>query len=183
MLGADARYDRGEHAWRELGGRLAQQRAELAGQGSRHMWEVGDWLMAGEDQVFRHMKRVKVRELGASITGYSAHTLKMAVCVARRVDPAVRVHGLSWWHHLHVAWLTPAEQTAWLTRAAEEGWSAEHLRTRLRDASLIVRPRSANHVRRLLSELVKLRRDDIPEGMVGELARWWRAIEQRRPAS
>ena len=159
---------------------MAQQRSELMGSGSRHMWEIGDWLVDGEDHVLRHMKRIKVRELAASITGYSAHTLKMAVCVARRVEPAIRVDGLSWWHHLLVAWLEPTDQVDWLTRAAEEGWSVDNLRARLRDAGLILRPRSAAHVRRLITELVKLRRDEIPAGLVEELARWWHAIEQRQ---
>jgi hypothetical protein len=167
----------GERAWWELGSRLAQQRAEIAGQGSQHMWDVGDWLVAGEDDVFRRMKRVKVRELAADITGYSQRTLKMAVSVARRIDPDVRVAGLSWWHHLLVACLDRDGQVDWLTRAAEEGWSAARLRDELRGAGMIARPRSRTHVQRLVTQVVKLSREEIPDQMVEQLAYWWSGLQ------
>jgi hypothetical protein len=173
----------GEREWCELGGRLARRRSELVGQGSMHMWEIGDWLAEGEDRVFRRMKRVKVRELAAGVTGYSLHTLRMAVAVARRVHPDIRVDGLTWWHHLAVAWQDPPGQSHWLTRAAEEGWSAEQLRERLRAAGLVGRARSRSRVQRLIGEVVKLSRDEIPEDMVHTLGRWWQTLRSTTDSS
>ena len=166
----------GERGWREAGRRLSQQRDGLGRRGSRHMWEIGDWLVAGEDQIFRRMKRMKVREVAVSITGYSMRTLKLAVSVARRIDPETRVESLTWWHHLLVAWLDRPRQVRWLTRAEEEGWSAEQLRQQLRIAGLIAGPRTRLRTERLIAEVIKLDREEVTDDMAVEITRWGREI-------
>lgn len=167
-------------AWCQIGVALAQRRAQITGMGSRQMWEVGDWLVTGEDGAYRHLNRLRVRALAAEITGYSRHTLTMAVSVARKVKPTVRVDGLSWWHHLAVAKLPEAEQARWLARAAEEEWSVRRLREELAtsgDTARRVRPG------RLVGELVKLRLSDLPEPARAELRRWWERETGERPPS
>ena len=157
-------------AWCQMGVSLAQRRAQITGMGSRQMWEVGDWLVAGEDRAYRHLNRIKVRALAADITGYSRHTLTMAVSVSRKVKPSVRVDGLSWWHHLAVAKLDEAEQAVWLARAAEQEWSVRQLREQLNASSS---PRPRIRATRLIGELVKLSLTDLPESARTELYEWW----------
>ncbi|HEY7199911.1 MAG TPA: hypothetical protein VIC57_06860 [Candidatus Dormibacteraeota bacterium] len=159
--------------WREIGKRIAGQRQLVNGHASRQMWAVGDWLLQGEDDVFTHLNRRGVRELAAEITGYSTHTLAMAVSVARRVRPDVRVDGLSWWHHLLVGKLPAEEQERWLCRAAEEGWSVKTMRERLRAASVIAGSRT-RQPDRLVTQLTRWTRAEMSDGAVSRLHEWWR---------
>ncbi|TMC08211.1 MAG: DUF1016 domain-containing protein [Chloroflexi bacterium] len=160
-------------AWREAGRQIAADRHGVARRASNQMWVVGDWLLRGEDQVFANLNRRRVRMLASEVTGYSRHTLTMAVSLARRFRPGGRVDGLTWWHHLLVAKLSETEQEAWLTRAAEEEWSVRTLRERLRDAAVIARKPPALRPERLVSELTRWRRSELPEPTVEELRRWW----------
>lgn len=159
--------------WRELGRRIAGDRHQVTRQASRQMWAVGDWLLQGEDQVFTHLNRRRVRVLASEVTGYSRHTLTMAVSVARRFRPDSRVDGLTWWHHLLVAKLGDEDQEAWLTRAAEEEWSVRTLRERLRGAAVIVSKPSGPRPDRLVSELTRWKRSEMPERVVEQLQQWW----------
>ena len=165
--------DRSTDGWRATGKKLAQDRAHVEHVGSKQMWELGDWLVAGEDEVYRHLNRRKVRELAANITGYSRHTLTMAASVSRKVIPSMRIDGLTWWHHLIVAKLSPPQQGEWLTRAAEEGWSAKTLRQHL-NGTTTSRRRSPDRLKSLIMELVQFSRQDIPEPTVAQLQEWWR---------
>jgi hypothetical protein len=160
-----------ERKWRDAGGNLAQLRRQLGATGSRQMWEVGDWLVAGEDEVFTHLTRARVRQLAAAITGYSRHTLSMAASVARKVAPSARVDGLSWWHHLVVAKLDPAAQSQWLVQAAEQEWSVRVLREQLNQTTRTPR-RPRSHPKRIVSELVGLKREEIPESVLADLREW-----------
>jgi hypothetical protein len=172
-----------QESWRSVGRSLADRRSGLRGSASRQMWEVGDWLVAGEDVLFRNLNRTRVRQLAAELTGYSRHTLTMAVSVARKVDASVRVDGLSWWHHLCVADRPANEQMEWLTRAAEEGWSIAMLRAELRRQGGSGRARRASPRRanRVVRDLLTLRREDLPEELLEQLRRWWDAgVSQAR---
>jgi len=160
--------------WREVGRRIAGQRNQVDGHASRQMWAVGEWLLQGEDDVFTHLNRRRVRELASEITGYSMHTLAMAVSVARRVGAAVRVDGLTWWHHLLVGKLSPAEQETWLCRAAEEGWSVKMMRERLRSASVIRSASKSRHPDRLVSQLTRWKRSEMSDVALSQLRDWWR---------
>jgi hypothetical protein len=169
--------DLSPESWRGIGLRLASSRGRLEGSASRQMWEIGDWLRVGENRVFSNLNRIKVRALASELTGYSRHTLTMAVSVARKVDASIRVDGLSWWHHLAVANRSPDEQAEWLTRAAEEGWSVATLRVELRargEAGRPSRPPSPERTARLIHDVLQLRRDAVPDGLVVELRRWLR---------
>jgi hypothetical protein len=159
--------------WRELGRQIAGDRHQVTRRASQQMWAVGDWLLQGEDQVFMHLNRRRVRVLASEVTGYSRHTLTMAVSLARRFRPDTRVDGLSWWHHLLVAKLGEAEQEAWLIRAAEEEWSVRTLRERLRGASVIASKSSGLQPDKLVSELTRWKRSEISERMVEQLRQWW----------
>lgn len=166
-----------EGEWRKIGELLCRQCGELDGSKSRHMWEVGDWLLAGESKVLRQLKRAKVRQVACEITGYSRHTLTMAVSVARKMPSSIRIDGLSWWHHLLLAKLPQSQQVEWLTRAAEEGWSVQTLRTKLRDAGVSTQRKSRPEDRRsnskLIGRLVTLRYEEIPPDVLGILWNWW----------
>src|SRR6266566_9882650 len=89
--------------WRAVGEQLARKRGNLGHAGSRQMWDIGDWLRDGEDEVFKQLKRSRVRTMASGITGYSRHTLSMAASLARKMGPSMRIDGLTWWHHLAVA--------------------------------------------------------------------------------
>ncbi len=166
-------------AWRAIGVELARSRVQVDGSRSRQMWAIGDWLAAGEEVVFKSLKKARVRSMAAEITGYSRHTLVMAVSVARKVEPSIRIDGLSWWHHLVVAKLPGEEQSLWLTRAAEEGWSVPVLRERMsRDGA--DRSPVSRRTRRLISQLVRLRGNDIDGELLAQLHQWWHQEVQSR---
>ena len=165
-----------QEAWMEAGRRLGLSRLSHQGTGSQLMWEVGDWLLEGEDGVLRHKKRLTIRDLAMRLTGYSKHTLAMAVSVARKVRPPTRVDGLSWWHHLVVANLDEGARTDWLTRAVEYEWTVRKLREELRAANpdngrSRPGPRNGDGVVR---RLVGLRREQISDDLLAELDAWWR---------
>lgn len=172
--------DQREEEWRMTGARLRHQREGVLASGSRQMWSVGDWLMSGEDDVFKRVKRQTIRKWAAEITGYSQHTLAMAVSVARKVDPTVRVDGLSWWHHLTVARLPSAEQAHWLCQAAERGWSVRELRARLARsgcASSRSRPRRGEL---LIKQVVALGPGEVEEHLLAQLHDWLERQRQDR---
>jgi hypothetical protein len=165
-----------EAGWRDIGQQLRHERAHSERTGSRLMWDVGDWLIDGEDVVFTMLKRARVRELASEITGYSRHTLRMAASVARKVPPAARRPNLSWWHHLVVAKLSSPEQRLWLARAAEEGWSANTAREELLIAGLV-----SGHPRRrrpgaVVSHLLTLTKADMSQAMLEDIEAWWQQI-------
>jgi hypothetical protein len=145
------------------------------------MWSVGDWLVVGEDRVFNRLKRRTIRQLAAEITGYSQHTLVMAVSVSRKVDPAARVDGLSWWHHLAVARMPRPEQVHWLCQAAEHGWSVRTFRVRLgqhgRTASRGRRPRGEQ----LVQQVVALSPGEVGDDLLAKLRDWLATQPLDRP--
>jgi hypothetical protein len=161
-----------EEEWRTVGARLRRERETADAAGSRQMWSVGDWLMAGEDRIFDRIKKRTIRRWAAEITGYSQHTLVMAVSVARKIDPSLRVDGLSWWHHLTVARLPQPEQSHWLSEAAERGWSVRELRAQLalhgHTSSRRRRPRGDQ----LIQQIVALNPDEVGDEVLWQLRDW-----------
>lgn len=158
--------------WRDVGIRLGMRSQDHQRSGSSLMWDVGDWMVRGEDDVFHTMKKRAVREMAADITGYSRHTLAMAASLSRKFQLGSRMSGLTWWHHLVVAHLGESDRSRWLLRAVEEGLSAKALREELRLAGIAsTRQRP---IRSLVKQFLKLRRDDIDQATVDELADWWR---------
>jgi hypothetical protein len=144
------------------------------------MWEVGDWIVNGEDVVLRSLKKQKIRQVAAEISGYSGHTLRMAASVARKVEPDIRIDGLSWWHHQSVAKLEKEGQARWLTRAAEAGWSVRDLRDNLRQQGITTTVSERTRHERLILELTRLHWNEIDGTLMAELRRWWeseRALE------
>ena len=168
-----------EGAWREIGERFMHERAHSERNGSRQMWEVGDWLIAGEDVVFARLKRARVRQLAAEITGYSHHTLRMAASVARKVPPAARWPNLSWWHHLVVAKLGEPEQRRWLARTAEAGWAARTLRAELLAAGLVSGTDRRTRSKAVVSQLLTLSREDMSRAMLEDIEAWWQRVREQ----
>jgi hypothetical protein len=165
-------------SWRAVGEQLARARGSLSHAGSQQMWDVGDWLRDGEDEVFKRLNRSRVRTMAAAITGYSRHTLSMAVSLARKMGPSMRIEGLTWWHHLAVAGLDAEMQSHWLTRAAEEGWSIRELRARLSSEARAGGRRPGRPVQSVVTELIRLNRDDIPDSLLVQLRQWWEDLDQ-----
>ena len=159
-------------AWEIVGHGLAQLRNQVEASGSRQMWAIGDWLVTGEDVVLRHLKKRRVRQEAARITGYSRHTLSMAASVARKIGPAMRIDELSWWHHLVASRLDREEVRPWLVRAANEGWSTREFRARLQ-ACTAGHARPSTVTARWIARLVTLRRDQIDEELRSQLRSWW----------
>jgi hypothetical protein len=138
------------------------------------MWAVGDWLLEGEERVLKSKKRLMVREVAAGLTGYSKHTLAMAVSVSRKVKPPVRIDGLSWWHHLVVAHLSANEQATWLTQAAEHEWSVSRFRDELREPGSGRQKRGLDRTAdSLVRQLITVTRMEISDDLLTELHRWW----------
>jgi hypothetical protein len=162
-----------ERGWDHIGRRFRLQRVGLEQNRSVQMWAIGDWLVRGEDCLFRNRKRAAVRTRAAQLTGYARRTLAMAASVSRKVEPSARVETLTWWHHLAVAKLAHEDQIDWLERALHGEWTATNLRRELADEGLTNVRGTRNPVRSLLMELVKLRGDDLSGEMRAELTAWW----------
>ncbi len=88
-------------------GRLEESRRSL-------MWWIGDALAFGE------RKYGETYTQAVQATGYSVETVKQAASVAKRVEPCIRIHDLTWGHHQVVASLEPDDQRRWLEAAAPE---------------------------------------------------------------
>jgi hypothetical protein len=163
-----------EASWREQGRALAERRNGLTAGGSWQMWDIGDWTIAGEEQVFMTIKRVSIRKLAAEITGYSRHTINMAVSVARKLPSSTRIEGLAWGHHLLVAKLDPEQRSLWLNRAVRSNWSVATLRRQMCQVGVLT-PRARNGTaREAITLLVEMSRSDISAELMEMLASWWR---------
>ena len=161
-------------AWREMGLKIARDRHGHEMAGSQQMWEIGDWLLSGESTVFKHLTKMKVREMAAEVSTYSVHTLVMAVSVARKIEPSMRIDGLSWWHHLVAAKLDLPDRESWLTRAAEGGWSPREFRDELAREGKVARRRRPVRARQTVGQLLQLHREDIDHNLLSQLTAWWR---------
>ena len=83
---------------------------------------MGAWVAYGEAHFGERASQV------IDATGWKLATVKQCVWVHERVAASRRVPELSFSHHLEVADLAPAQQTAWLRRAAHDNLSVEALR-------------------------------------------------------
>lgn len=160
-------------AWHEVGRRLARSRGQQEMAGSRQMWAVGDWLVAGENVVFPHLKKSSVRGMAAEISTYSRHTLSMAASVARKFEPSMRIDELTWWHHLVVAGQAPADREMWLRRAVDQGWSPRQLRERITAGGPDLAPVPSRRSRSTIARFLQLRREEIDQDLVAQLRDWW----------
>jgi hypothetical protein len=165
-------------AWVELGLSLVAERDEVSRRGSDLMWLVGDWLVRGEDQVHRGLKRSRVRDMAVEVTGYSPHTLAMAVSLARKIPPSMRIEDLTWWHHLSVSRLPLEARQRWLRKAAEQGWSARSLRAELRKDAPPPARRDSSHS--LIKAVTSLRSTDLPAAALNELRQWLDKCDDER---
>ena len=99
------------------------------------MWWYGDMLNYGE---------ATYGELASENEGdgkYSYETLRKAKCVSAAVPLCIRMHNLSWAHHLLVAPLTTDEaKESWLADAAENKWSVSAMRKEMQ----VARPKSSH---------------------------------------
>jgi hypothetical protein len=99
-----------------------QQGKELVRNADRSQWDLGDWMVKGEDKF-----RVTYKQAAALIGGaVAADTLRQFAYVARNVS--TRVDGLSFGHHRLVAPLSPEDQQLLLTAAAKHHLSVHDLR-------------------------------------------------------
>jgi hypothetical protein len=97
----------------------------------------------------------------------------MAASVARKVEPSMRIEGLTWWHHLAVAKLSTSERTSWLERAMADRLSVQGLRIALRNAGHLPNHQATSRQRRLVRELVKLKGEEFEHDMLTKLRNWW----------
>jgi hypothetical protein len=183
-FGSRAGPDTSQATWIATGRQLGVHRKQHQSSGSRLMWDIGDWLLEGEETVLKHEKRPTIRDFASQLTGYSRHTLTMAASVSRRVSPARRIEALSWWHHLVVANLGGDQQSEWLTRAVEYEWTVPRLRQELRASMPGIGPErpSPRKGDRVVRRLVELKREQISDALLAELGDWWqREMERAKP--
>jgi hypothetical protein len=164
-----------EDEWRALGKDLATRRGQIDVASSRLMWQLGDWVIAGEDGPLSRLKKTRIRALAAEVSGYARHTLSQAVYVARRVPTSIRMESLSWAHHQQVARLDTSDQYEWLSRAVECGLSVHALRAELQESGVIRRAHDANPTSQVIARLVQIRRDQIANEDLAVLMGWLRS--------
>jgi hypothetical protein len=96
--------------WREYGREVIQQNAVGAWRADRRSWRLGEWLVAGEEE----LKQRKLRREAEETTGYPWGTLKNFLWVAKEFPQSRRRDKLSWSHHREVAKLPKEEQDKFL---------------------------------------------------------------------
>ena len=113
---------------------------ELAKSNTEVRWELGDWLLKGENNYpvppDGEFPGVGFYIVAAEITGLAANTLRDLASTARRVPASVRTDACTWSHHrVLVNALPDADEHTlrkWLTRASEEKMSVPKLREAVR---------------------------------------------------
>ncbi len=166
-------------------GRLEESRRSL-------MWWIGDALAFGES------KYGETYTQAVEATGYSVETVKQAASVAKRVEPCIRIHDLTWGNHQVVASLDPEDQRRWLEAAKPEPGSdhpklsVSKLREAIKDERMAPWAREARRQRRAekgcsycsgvpdgcdyCNGTGRLPRDETHEEMA---QRHWRVLERR----
>jgi hypothetical protein len=115
--------------WVREGRVLGARRKSLIDGFSDLQFQIGDWLIEGEDGGFKVQKGLyKVAE---ELTGYKTKSLRDFAYVARRVPPSIRIDK-PWATHQAVASLkTEALRKQALDRAIEKGWKVRDVRKAL----------------------------------------------------
>jgi len=102
--------------WRDEGLKLGERARALRIEKEQLQFDIGDWLVKGEDNRFcRDYKEAE------TITGYSVSSLRTFAYVARHVPACIRMHGMPWGAHQLVAPLKKVEdQRRVLEKAAAQ---------------------------------------------------------------
>jgi hypothetical protein len=117
------RYLTWQAAGRNIKARVKKRRAE----GEQIPFEVGDWLVQGEDEGFITVVS-KDYDSMEQLTTYKRATLQKFAYVARHVPACIRVCKLTWAHHQLVAPLERSQQQVMLKWAAENKQSVSATR-------------------------------------------------------
>jgi hypothetical protein len=104
--------------WIEFGQSIVKEHSPV-------QWEIGRWLVTGENLYGK-----KAYREAESLTGYSRRTLYDLVWVVRQVS--LRNEDLSWSHHKAVAHLAKEKQLEWLDRAHLGNLTVRQLRSSIR---------------------------------------------------
>jgi hypothetical protein len=97
----------------------------LAIAAKRQQFEIGDWLVVGEEK----WQRKAYNEAVTIFTGHNRATLRNLAHVARKVPSSLRNYeNLSWNHYAAVARFKPEYQRECLESASKQKWSTRQLR-------------------------------------------------------
>jgi hypothetical protein len=110
-----------DEVWEEQGRDLARRLESSA-------WEIGDWLVRGE-QIDGKPCDPNRYQRAVSITRIGYGTLRNRASVARAFDVSRRRDTVSFAHHAVVARKQDAD--AWLDKAAKNNWSEKMLRLKV----------------------------------------------------
>jgi len=109
-------------------------------------WWLGDWWAYGEHA---YGERKALFEEGGPLEELDYNLVKNNYgYVSAHVERSVRSDLLSWFHHRHVAPLSPDEQRSWLARALEgdggEPWSSNQLKAAIKQGAALARTQAAD---------------------------------------
>jgi hypothetical protein len=117
------------------------------------LWWIGDLLLHAE----RSFGEKYAQLLDSTDFEYS--TLRNVSYVVTNVAPAVRRKELTFWHHLEVAPLPPADQKKFLKIAVEQRLSASALRAMIKNKSKEPGPNKAETFELALRSILKIARN------------------------
>ncbi len=121
----DERYSR----WVSEGKVLGARRKSLIDGFSELQFQIGYWLIKGEDGGFSRRTQQGLYNAAEKITGYKVGSLRDFVYVARRIPSSLRNDKLPWAAHKAVACLkTESLRKQALDMAVEKGWKVRDLR-------------------------------------------------------
>ena len=108
-------------AWEDAGRNLKARAEKRRAEGDQLCFELGDWLVQGEDEGFTGNLNVesKYYDKLEDLTGYKRASLQKFAYVARHVPACIRVCNLTWAHHQLVAPLEHKQQEVMLKSAAD----------------------------------------------------------------
>jgi hypothetical protein len=137
-----------ETEWAEIGKKLAATE-----QGS--CWQIGDWMVYGEKNYSRPGDKHRAITLAVQATGLEKVTIRAYAEVARKVQNANRVSGLSWKLHREVRNLAADRQKELLLEAETFGYSAKELRATIKggDAAEKAKPIKVSLTPEILAKL------------------------------
>lgn len=129
-----AEEEHAEHVgWVNYGTVLGSHRKALTSGFSKLQFDVGDWLVTGEDRGYIGVTNYAETE---RLTGYKVSCLRKFATIARRVPEGMRIPSLPWAAHQAVAYIADPEQRKQvLKHAVAEGLSVAGLRRHIKTLS------------------------------------------------
>ena len=128
--------------WAERGIGLRSELRQIEGEASRLYWDIGNWLVYGENAFPDQWSQM------ADDFGFSRETVRNMMWVASKIPPEEVKPELSWWHHQAVAALPQGDRAAVLETAIDDALS-------VKDTRLIAKSAKHEHDEEVYADIIQ----------------------------